>query len=52
MCSKCFKQPCDLKSHLRIHSDERPFKCEICAKGFRQSNHLKNHFKVHIGERP
>ena len=32
MCSKSFKKAHLLKQHLMVHTNQRPFTCEICAK--------------------
>uniref|UniRef100_A0A8C4TN02 C2H2-type domain-containing protein n=1 Tax=Erpetoichthys calabaricus TaxID=27687 RepID=A0A8C4TN02_ERPCA len=53
-CAQCgkFRQATHLREHLRTHSGERPFQCEICQKCFVQSMHLAEHRRTHTGERP
>ncbi|KAH3749528.1 hypothetical protein DPMN_184026 [Dreissena polymorpha] len=37
---------------MRIHSKERPYKCEECVYACNQSSTLKTHMRIHTGERP
>ena len=37
--------------HQRIHTQEKPFKCNFCERVYRQSCHLKEHQMSHSGER-
>lgn len=43
-CMSSFKQLTDLKTHMAcIHSDLRPFSCEICGQTFKIKNSLRAH---------
>ena len=43
ICGYTSKRYADLRDHQRIHSDERPFQCNICLARFKQRQTLRNH---------
>ena len=46
-CQKAFGSDSALQIHLRSHTGERPYKCNICANRFSTKGNLKVHFVRH-----
>ncbi|CAL1526391.1 unnamed protein product, partial [Lymnaea stagnalis] len=44
-CGKGFIHGSALRSHLSLHSNQRPHQCHICGSCFTKTNHLKRHTK-------
>lgn len=46
-CGKKFSRPVYLNDHVRSHTGEKPFQCNICLKKFGAKRNLTQHKKVY-----
>lgn len=51
-CGKTLTTKINHDHHIRIHTNEKPFKCKICSKAFIRQLTLKVHMRVHTDEKP
>lgn len=47
ICNKTYSRKDNLKTHQRVHTQEKPYPCSMCPKRFRWAGTLTNHEKVH-----
>ena len=47
ICNYATRYRDNLHKHIRIHTGERPYRCDICGCDFKRQDHCKNHMLTH-----
>ncbi|XP_014805648.1 PREDICTED: zinc finger protein 408 [Calidris pugnax] len=52
LCGKELRDPHTLRAHERLHTGERPFRCERCGRSYTLATKLRRHQKSHQADKP
>lgn len=50
ICSIVLNRVDNMRTHILIHTGEKPHKCTYCDRAYRQKGDLNKHLRVHVGD--
>ncbi|KAI9236605.1 MAG: hypothetical protein BYD32DRAFT_357520, partial [Podila humilis] len=46
LCNRFYTRPFNLRSHMLVHEDKKPFACELCDSRFTRRHDMVRHVKT------